>query len=322
MGRYQEMQAFDAVAQAGSLAAAARQLQVSPATIMRTIASLEARLHNTLLDRSPRGVTLTPAGEQFMQSCRQILERTELADQSAAGLHARPDGKLTIGVPLQMDLKVLTPIILAYLAVYPDVYMAVQASRGAPKLLEDGIDIALVIGHLPSSSEFAASLGTVRPMVCGAPDYIAAWGRPKTPEDLKGHRAVMSSLPGHEMDWRFLCGRSIRQIRPRPVLTCTTSHAAIHAATLAVGLTCCMSYEVHDELASGALVPVLEDFASPGVPAQLIYRHGRRAEARVRSFIDFATPLLRAHPAFMGQDYKSFPPSLISQNEIMDCSAW
>lgn len=300
MDRYREMQAFEAVAQTGSLAAAARHLEMSSATIMRAIASLEARLHNTLLYRSPRGVTLSPAGKQFMQSCRQILKRTELADRSAAGLHARPDGKLTISVPLQMDLEVFTPIILSYLAAYPDVYLAVQARRGAPKLLEDGIDIAMAIGQLPNSSEFAASLGTVRPIVCGSPDYLAARGRPETPEDLKVHRAVVSSSPDYEPDWRFLCGRSIRQIKPTPVLTCTTPSAAIRAATLGMGLIRCMSYEVHDELAAGALVPVLEDFASPGVPAQLIYRHGRRAEARVRSFIDFATPLLRGHPAFMG----------------------
>ncbi|GAB6389323.1 LysR family transcriptional regulator [Stutzerimonas marianensis] len=302
MGRYRELQAFEAVAQTGSLAAAARHLEMSPATVMRTIASLEARLHNTLLYRSPRGVTLSPAGEQFMQSCRQILERIELADRSAAGLHARPDGKLTISVPLQMDLDVFTPVILSYLAVYPDVYLSVQASRGAPKLLEDGIDIALAIGQLPNSSDFAASLGIVRPIVCGSPAYLAAWGRPETPDDLKVHRAVVSSSPSYETDWRFLCGRSIRQIKPTPVLTCTTPRAAIRAAAMGVGLTRCMSYEVHDELAGGLLVPVLEDFASPGVPAQLIYRHGRRAEARVRTFIDFATPLLRAHPAFLGRD--------------------
>lgn len=300
MGRYREMQTFVAVAQAGSLAAAARHLEVSPATVMRTIASLEARLHNTLLNRTPRGVTLSPAGEQFIQSCRQILERTELADRSAAGLHARPDGKLTIALPLQMDSEVFTPIILSYLAAYPDVYLAVQASRGAPKLLEDGIDIALAIGQLPHSSEFAASLGMVRPIVCGSPDYLAAWGRPETPEDLKAHRAVVSSSPGYETDWRFLCGYSIRQIKPTPVLTCTTPRAAIRAATLGVGLTRCMSHEVYDELAGGTLVPVLEKFTGLSMPAQLIYRHGRRAEARVRSFIDFATPLLRSHPAFMG----------------------
>ncbi|MDE3735378.1 LysR family transcriptional regulator [Pseudomonas resinovorans] len=300
MSRYREMQAFEAVVQTGSLAAAARHLELSPATIMRTIASLEARLHNTLLFRSPRGVALSPAGEQFAQSCRQILVETELADRSAAGRHAQPGGQLTVAVPLLMDLQIFTPIVLSYLDAYPDVCLTIQTSHGAPNLLKDGIDIALVVGQLPNSSEFAASLGMVRPIVCGSPDYLRAWGRPETPEDLKTHRAVVSSSPGYETDWRFPCGRSTRLVKPTQVLTCTTQRAAIRAATLGVGLVRCMSYEAHDELASGLLLPVLADFASPPAPAQLIYRHGRRAEARVRTFIDFATPLLRAHPAFMG----------------------
>ncbi|AOE84766.1 LysR family transcriptional regulator [Pseudomonas sp. TCU-HL1] len=300
MSRFREMQAFEAVAQAGSLAAAARRLELSPATVMRTIASLEARLHNTLIIRGPRGVELSPAGEQFAQSCRHILEQTELAERSAAGRHARPDGKLTVAVPLLMDVQVFTPIVLSYLDVYPDVCLAIQASHGAPKLLKDGIDIALVVGQLPNSSDFATSLGLVRPIVCGSPGYLAAWGRPETPEDLKTHRAVVSTSPGYGTDWRFPCGRSTRVVKPAQILTCTTQRAAIHAATLGVGLIRCMSYEAHDELAGGLLVPVLEDLASLSVPAQLIYRHGRRAEARVRTFIDFATPLLRAHPAFLG----------------------
>lgn len=300
MSRFREMKAFEAVAQTGSLAAAARHLELSPATIMRTIASLEARLHNTLLFRSPRGVVLSPAGEQFAQSCRQILEEIERADRSAAGRHARPDGQLTVAVPRQMDLQVLTPIVLSYLDAYPDVSLVIQGSHGAPKLLRDGIDIALVLGQLPNSSEFAASLGMVRPIVCGSPDYLAAWGYPETPDDLNVHRAVVSASPGYETDWRFPCARTTRLVKPTQVLTCTTQRAAIRAATLGVGLIRCLSFEAHDELAGGLLVPVLEDFASPGVPAQLIYRHGRHAEARVRTFIDFATPLLRAHPAFMG----------------------
>jgi DNA-binding transcriptional LysR family regulator len=88
-------------------------------------------------------------------------------------------------------------------------------------------------------------------------------------------------------------------VKPLPVLTCTTQRAAIHAATLGLGLIRCMSYEAHHELQSGLLEPVLKDFASQALPAQLIYRDGRRAEARVRTFIDFATPRLRAHPAFL-----------------------
>ncbi|MGY4533967.1 DNA-binding transcriptional LysR family regulator [Pseudomonas sp. TE3786] len=298
MSSFRQMQTFAAVAQAGSLAAAARQLQQSPATIMRAIAALEARLHNTLLIRSPRGVALSPAGEQFAQSCRQILEQTEHAERSAAGLHASPDGLLTVAVPLLMDLQVFTPIALAYLDAFADVQLAIRTGEGVPKLLKEGIDVALVLGPLPSSSDFAMPLGTVTPMVCAAPAYLAKWGCPQSPDDLKAHRAVLATSLGAEAQWQFANGQRTRLVKPAQVLSCSTQRGAIRAASLGLGLVRCMSYEAHDELQRGALLPVLSDFAGPGVPAQLIYRHGRRAEARVRSFIDFVTPLLRAHPAF------------------------
>jgi DNA-binding transcriptional LysR family regulator len=300
MSRYRSMQIFAAVAQSGSLAAAARHLKLSPATVMRTIAALEARLQSTLLVRGPRGVSLSPEGEHFAQSCQHILEQTEVAERSAAGLHASPEGQLTIALPPLIDSQVFTPIALAYLNAFPDVRLAIQASDGVPKLLKDGIDAAIVVGPLPNSSEFAIALGVARPIVCAAPGYLARWGRPATPDDLKTHRTIVATSPGYQAQWRFSSGGSSRALKSAQVLTCTTQRGAIHAATLGVGLIRCMSYEAHEELRSGLLEPVLSGFAGEGVPVQLIYRHGRRAEARVRTFIDFATPLLRAHPAFAG----------------------
>ncbi|WP_068825002.1 LysR family transcriptional regulator [Pseudomonas sp. BMS12] len=300
MSRYRQMQVFDAVAQAGSLAAAARRLELSVATVQRSVDALEARLNVCLLDRGHRGVTLSPAGERFALSCRQILEQTEEAERSAAGIHTCAGGQLTLALPLLMDHQVLTPIAIAYLDAFPDVQLATRASHGLPRLLEEGVDVALVVGHLANSSEFAQPLGMVSPIVCAAPAYLAKWGRPQTPDELRNHRAVLASAPGYDAAWQFRCERSTRQVKPVPVLTCTTQRAAIHAATLGLGLIRCMSYEAHAELHSGLLEPVLQPFAGPGLPAQLIYRHGRRAEARVRSFVDFATPRLRAHPAFAG----------------------
>lgn len=300
MSRYRQMQVFEAVAQAGSLAAAARHLNLSPATIMRTIASLEARLNNTLLLRGPRGVSLSPVGEQFAASCLQILEQTTVAERSAAGLHASPVGQLTLSLPQLMDQQVFMPIVLDYLESFPDVCLVTRTCEGVPKLLEENVDVALVVGHLPSSSGYAMPVGVVRPIVCGSPAYLAKWGRPQTPEDLKSHRCVLTPGAGQQNEWRFRCERSSRLIRPAPVLTCTSTPAAIRAATLGLGLIRCMSYEAHHELQSGMLVPVLSGFVNQGLPAQLIYRDGRRAEARVRTFVDFATPRLRVHPAFLG----------------------
>ncbi|MEN0107393.1 MAG: LysR family transcriptional regulator [Pseudomonas sp.] len=300
MSRFRQMQAFEAVVQAGSLAGAARQLELSQATLMRTMGALEERLHTTLLLRGPRGVELSPAGEQFALSCAQILEQTAEAERSAAGVHTQPAGQLTVSLPLLMDYQVFTPIALAYLQAFTDVQLSTRASDGMPRLLEDGIDVALVIGQLPNSSGFAMPVGTVRPIICASPDYLAAWGRPQTPEDLKDHRTIFTRSPGYEGEWRFTCERNARLIKPTPILTCSTQRGAIHAATRGLGLVRCMSYEAHHELQNGSLVPVLGAFAGDGLPAQLIYRDGRRAGARVRSFIDFATPLLRAHPAFVG----------------------
>lgn len=294
MSRHREMQVLLAVAQAGSLAAAARALQLSQACVMRSVAALEARLDTALLLRGPRGVSLTPAGEQFAESCRRILQRVVEAEHSVAGLHARPAGQLHLALPLLMSHQVLMPIAVDYLAAFPEVSLATRACEELPRLLEEGIDLALVVGHLPSSSAFAVPLGQVRPVVCAAPEYLRRWGRPASPEELRTHRLIASSSTGHAGEWRFAgC-----QVKLAPRLTCSTPQAAIRAALAGFGLARCLSYEAHQELHSGQLLAVLEDHAASPLPVQLYYREGRRAAARVRSFLDFAVPRLRTHPAF------------------------
>lgn len=302
MSRYREMQAFAAVAQTGSLAAAARHLNLSPATVMRTIGALEIRLSNTLLTRGPRGVNLSPAGEKFALNCRHILQQTDAAERSAAGLHSCPSGQLTVSLPLLMDHSIFTPIALAYLDGYTDVSLLTRTHEGLPKLLDEGIDVALVVSHLPNSSDFAMPMGWARPVVCASPAYLAKWGQPETPNDLKTHRTIFTTSLGCESGWRFRCERSSRLIKLAPLLRCTTTRAAINAALQGYGLIRCMSYEAHLELQNGSLVPVLNGFASEDVPVQMIYRNGRRAEARVRTFIDFTAPKLRAHPALLNED--------------------
>ncbi len=294
MSPYREMQVLLAVAQAGSLAAAARALQLSQATVMRTVAALEQRLDCTLLLRGPRGVSLSAAGATFAESCERILQRVEQAEQSVMGLHASPVGQLNLALPLLMTHQVLTPIAVDYLAAFPEVSLATLARDESPRLLEEGIDLAVVVGHLPSSSGFAVPLGWARPLVCAAPAYLERWGWPTTPQALQVHRTIGCSSTGHAGEWRF--ADTVVKLTPR--LTCSTPQAAIRAALAGFGVTRCLSYEAYQELQSGQLLAVLENFAAAPVPVQLYYREGRRAAARIRSFLDFTVPRLRAHPAF------------------------
>jgi len=294
------MQAFDAVARAGSLAAGARQLELSTATVMRLVAALESRLHCELLLRGPRGVELSASGEAFAASCRQILQGVDEAEGSLSGLQAHPAGQLNLSLPLLMAERILAPIALDYLAAFPDVRLVSRHREDLPRLLEEGLDVALVIGALPDSSGFALPVGTVRPVICASPDYLDCHGTPQAPEDLKGHSIIVSSSQAAVSEWRFRHQGAPRSVRLSPRLACSTAHAAIRAASLGLGLTRCMSHEAHAELSSGRLQMVLQDYAAPGLPVQLIYREGRRAAARVRTFLDFVVPRLRAHPALRG----------------------
>jgi DNA-binding transcriptional LysR family regulator len=289
------MEVFQAVALAGSLASAARRLNVSPATIIRTVASLEARLNTTLLSRSPRGISLNPEGEQFAMSCHYILQEITDAERSVAGLHTLAAGKLTVSLPLLMTHQVFMPVALAYLEAFPEMQIVSLSRENVPKLLVEGIDIAFVVGHLPDSSGFAVPIGTVKTVVCGSPEYFAKWGRPATPCQMSRHRTLLTTPTDHVADGR---GPSAASTRQAPLLTCTTRQAAIRAAVLGMGLIRCMNVEVYEELQSGVLEPAFDDLITPALPVQLIYREGRKATARVRTFIDFAVPLLRIHPAF------------------------
>lgn len=297
MDRHQAMQAFQAVAADLSLAAAARRLQISAPSLSRAIATLETRLGVALLVRSTRGVSLTAAGERFADDCRRILQEVEEAEASASGLHLQPRGQLRLSMPLQFGEQLLTPILLDYLDAYPEVQIVARFLEHLPKLHEDGVDVAVLIGDPPDSSLFARRVGSVRQLVCASPAYLARHGTPTEPADLARHRLLHCTADTRLPEWRFYQQDAVLNIAFQPRLSCATHQAALAAACRAAGLTRCMSYQVHQRLAQGSLQRVLQDFEAPPLPVHLVYREGRKAAARVRSFVDFAASRLREHPA-------------------------
>lgn len=297
MDRHHEMRVFQAVAGDLSLAAAARRLNLSPPTVSRAIDALERRLGVALLQRSTRGVGLTEAGRRFVGDCQRILREVDEAEASASGLHLQPRGQLNLSMPLLFGQQLLTPILLDYLDDYPEVQVFARYLDRFPNLHEEGVDVAVLVGTLPDSSLFALQVGSIRRILCASPAYLARHGTPALPQDLSQHRLLHSSADARLPEWRFHNQGEVFNLAFQPRLSCATNQAAIAAACRDAGLTRCMSYQVHDLLQQGRLNRVLRDFEPPALAVHIVYREGRKAAARVRSFVDFAVARLREHPA-------------------------
>ena len=300
MDRHRQMQVFEAVAREQGLAAASRALDVSEATVGRTLAALEKRLGAKLLERSTRGVTLTDIGRTFAHECTRLLRAADEADASANGLHSEPRGLLSLVAPLLFGERLLVPVVLDYLDAWPGVEIALAYQDRFPNLHEEGVDVAVLIGALPDSFMVARKVGDVRQVVCASPDYLARHPAPRTPTDLAAHSLVFCSADSRMLEWRFEHQGSSRNVALKPVLRCTTQSAAIDATLRGAGLACCLNFQVHEHLQAGRLQPVLEGFEPDSIPVHLVYREGRRASARVRSFVDYAVERMRSHPVLHG----------------------
>lgn len=299
MDRLDEMAAFVAVAEHGGFAAAARQLQLSAATVTRAVAALEAAVGAELFVRTTRFVRLTDAGERYLHDCRRILRQLEEAEAQAAGAHTAPQGQLVLAAPILFGQLLLLPALVEFLAAYPAVNVRLMLVDRSVRLDEEGIDAAFRTGELADSSLVAMPLGHIRRVICASPGYLAQHGEPRHPQELREHALVASVADGRSDQWQFVDGGSVLDVAIRPRLVVSTNAAAIDAAQAGAGLTRVMSYQVAETIAQGRLQRVLQSFETRPLPVWLVNQEGRRAPAKLRAFLAFAGQRLRGHPALM-----------------------
>ena len=300
MDRIEEMTVFVAVAELGGFAAAARKLKLSAPTVTRAVAALEAQVGAELFVRTTRFVRLTESGERYLQDCRRILHELEEAEAQAAGAHLAPQGTLVIAAPIVFGQRLLLPLLVEFLQQYPAVSARALLVDRPVQLSEEGIDCAFRMGELPDSALVATPLGHIRRIVCASPGYLAAHGQPQLPQEVIDHALVVSAADGRSDRWRFVDGDRDVDIDIEPRLVVSTNEAAISAALGGWGLTRVMSYQVNAELQRGELQRVLQGYEGKPLPVWLVNTEGRRAAAKLRSFIAFAVARLRGHPALVG----------------------
>jgi DNA-binding transcriptional LysR family regulator len=283
------------VADLQGFAPAARKLGLSPSGVTRLVAALEERLGARLLQRTTRKVALTDAGARYLERARRILTDVEEAEGSAEGEQTRPGGRLVVSAPVGFGRLHVSPVVSAYLERYPEVSADLRLSDRMINLVEDGVDLAVRIGHLPDSTLVGRHVGEMRRIVVASQDYLARRGEPKTPQDIAAHQTIQFGAMMASPDWRFVeDGREVR-IACSPRLSTNSADAAVQYAEQGGGLTRVLAYQAAASLKAGRLRIVLAPFEPPPLPIHIVYPTSRLLSAKVRTFIDLVTEISDWH---------------------------
>ena len=293
MDRLESMSILLQAVEAGSFSEAGRRLGIPLATVSRKISELEAHLNTSLLTRSAKGLVPTPAGRSFIVAAKAILEQLNEAERAAGGEYTAPRGDLVVTAPVVFGRRHVLPVVLDFLAAYPEVDVGLMLSDRFVHLLDDHVDVAVRIGDLPDSALTASRIGAVRRVVCASPSYFNERGRPAEPDDLRHHVAISFEGVAALGAWCFVQSGVERVVTMRSRLGVNTVEAAIDGAVAGMGLARVLSYQVVDQVRQETLILALQAFEPPPLPVQLVYNHQPRLPLKLRAFINFTAPRLR-----------------------------
>ncbi|MFD1703604.1 LysR substrate-binding domain-containing protein [Methylopila henanensis] len=293
MDRLEAMSVLLAVVEEGSLSAASRRLRAPLATVSRKVAELEKHVRTQLLVRTSRRVQLTDAGRAYVEAARRILEQVEEAERDAAGERSAPRGELDVTAPSVFGRTHLLPIAVDFLKEQREIGVRLHLYDRQVNLIEERIDVAVRIGHLVDSDLRATKVGEVRRVACASPAYLARRGTPAAPDDLPAHDGVTFRGFKTSPEWRYRGDNPVWSAEPRTRLAVNSTEAAVAAAVAGLGVLRVISYQIEAELESGALVPILEEFAPAPLPVSLVYPEAVVRLRKVRAFLDWTVPRLR-----------------------------
>jgi DNA-binding transcriptional LysR family regulator len=293
LDRFEAMTILVAAVDRGSLSAASRQLGIPLATVSRRISELEKHLGIRLLLRGNRRLVLTDAGQSYVASCRSIMEDVAEVERKAAGEYLAPRGELVISVPLVMGRIHGLPVIAEFVRAYSDIRVRVQLTDRKVNLIEEHVDVALRTGELPDSGMIAIRVGLIRQVLCASPSYLANRSTPIEPADLALFDCVGYEDVTPGTSWEFRNRDGLQTVSVTWRLMVNSIEGAVAAAEQGAGIARVLSYQIDQQMKSGSLVTLLEEYELPKTPVSLIYPSQKQVPLKLRAFLDFASPRLR-----------------------------
>jgi len=291
---------FSALASAGSLSAAARELGVTTPAVSKHLAQMESRLGTSLVNRTTRRMSLTPEGELYLEHARRILGEIDGMEEVLGVGKATPKGLLRVNATLGFGRSHVAPLISRFVRKYPEVEVQLQLSVNPPALTEDSFDVCIRFGAPPDSRVIARRIAPNRRLLCASPAYLARRGTPRSPHDLVNHNCI-GIRQGEEAYgvWRLSSGRgkssSVEAIKTRGNLTTNDGEIAVNWALDGHGILMRAEWDIERYLKNGRLVQVLPQFSTPDADIHAVYPQRHQLASRVRAFVDFVALSLSQH---------------------------
>lgn len=285
MDRLQAMEVFVRVAEAASFTAAAQQLDLARSVVTRQVAALESHLGVKLIARSTRRLTLTSAGRMYLDRCREILDQVEGAENDLAGVQGRIRGPIRISVPLSFGIRHLSPLLADFAGRYPEVRLDLDFNDRRVNLIEAGLDCALRITDQLEATQVARRVGNCRLATVAAPAYLAGFGEPRHPADLRDHACLNYSglaLAG----WPFRIDGQVVQIDPPSRFQANNGDVLLDATLRGLGISHQPTFLVADAIRDGRLSLILRDYAPPPFGIHAVFPSHRYIPHRVQVLVE------------------------------------
>ncbi|MFV3406352.1 MULTISPECIES: LysR family transcriptional regulator [Pseudomonas] len=287
MNAVSELAFFTQLVRLGSLAATARELNLTPPAVSKRLAQLEQRLGVRLLNRTTRSISLTAEGETYLVNARRILEEIEELERQVSSSRAEPKGLLRVNAPLGFGRTHVAPAISSFAQRHPEVQVQLHLTDRPINLPDDAIDVAIRFGDLPDSRLIARRIAANRRRLCATPAYLAAYGTPLAPKDLAQHDCIVLRQNDAAFGlWRFSRGKQSETVKVGGRLSTNDGEVALNWALDGQGILMRAEWNLTEHLRSGRLVEVLEDWETPPADIYAVYLERLNLSAKVAFFVE------------------------------------